>query len=111
MGKQTVCFDYVIKNIGQLDSVKDLTLVRAYHHIFEQYPGLHPDGFDDVDSGWPENLKSVCAEMWRRAESPASSIKPEQMYYINKAFRKLMADSTGQHVGRRTFSKGKAFQA
>jgi hypothetical protein len=111
MGKQTVCFDYVIKNIGQLDSVKDLTLVRGYHQIFEQYPGLHPDGFDDPESGWPEDIKPICSEMWRRAESPASSIKPDQMYYINKAFRKLMADSAAQLTGKHTFYKVRAVQA
>lgn len=111
MNRQNVSFDYVVKNSGQLGYVKDLTLVRGYYQIFEQYPGLHPDGFDEVDSGWPEDLRIVCAEMWRRAESPESSIKPEHMYYINKAFRKLVVDSARQHTGRRSFTKGKSAQA
>ncbi|MBV5341522.1 MAG: hypothetical protein J0665_18530 [Deltaproteobacteria bacterium] len=106
MIKQNISFNYLMANIGQLEQVKDLTLVRGYHQIFEQYPGLHPDGFDSADSGWPEKLKHVCAEMWRRSENPASSVNPEQMYYINKAFRKLMADSKGQQNERRTFAKG-----
>jgi len=105
MCKQNVYLNYVINNIGQLDHVKDLTLVRGYHQIFEKHPGLHPDGFDDEDSGWPEVLKPICSEMWRRAENPSSSIELDQMYYINKAFRKLMADSKREQHVRRTFIK------
>lgn len=104
MNQRYVDFDYVMKSIGQLERIKDLTLVRGYHQIFEQYPGLHPDGFDDADSGWPEELKPVCAEMWRRSESPSSSVKPEQMYYINKAFRKLVAESAKGKAVRKTGS-------
>jgi hypothetical protein len=102
---------YLLDNIDKLKTIKDLTLLRGYHQIFEQYPGLHPDGFDDTDSGWPEELKPVCEEMWRRTENPVSFIKPDHMYYINKAFRKLMSDSACQHVGRRTFPKARAGQA
>ena len=103
MNQKYVNFDYVMKNIDNLESLKDLTLLKGYHQIFEQYPGLHPDGFDEDDSGWPEELKPVCAEMWRRAGNPLSSIKADNLYYINKSFRKLMAESKGQLDGRRTF--------
>lgn len=108
MKQQNISFDYIIKNIEQLERIKDLTLLKGYRHIFEQYPGLHPDGFDDADSGWPEKLRPVCAEMWRRVEKPTSSIKPDQMYYINKAFRKLMVDSKRQQAGKRSLAKGAA---
>ena len=110
MNQQTLWLDYVLKNVGQLDLVKNLTLIRGYHQIFEQYPGLHPDGFDDRDSGWPEQLKPVCAEMWRRVESPKSGINLEHMYYINKAFRKLVAESQLQS-GQRAISNPNVFQA
>ncbi|MCX6937940.1 MAG: hypothetical protein NTU80_08595 [Verrucomicrobia bacterium] len=33
------------------------------------YPGLHPDGYDDPDSGWPRALKKFAAEAWSRFES------------------------------------------
>lgn len=102
---------YLLENIAKLNTIKDLTLLRGYHQIFEQYPGLHPDGFDDVDSGWPEELKPVCAEMWRRSESPASSVKPDQMYYINKAFRKLVSDSSSGITVRKTGSSQSTVQA
>ncbi|MHB8057797.1 MAG: hypothetical protein ACYDHC_07870 [Desulfuromonadaceae bacterium] len=102
MGKQTVWFDYVIKNIRQLDSVKDLTLIKGYHQIFEheQNYGLHPDGFDDPESGWPEELKPICAEMWRRVDHSASAINIENMYYMNKWFRQLASESRRGAGGR-----------
>ncbi len=33
MGKQTVYFDYVNKNIRQLNGVKDLTLIKGYPYV------------------------------------------------------------------------------
>ena len=97
---------YLLDNIGKLKTVKDKILLRGYHQIFEQYPGLHPDGFDDKDSGWSEELKPICAEMWRRAGNPAFTIKVDQMYYINKAFRKLVDDSAKRLAGRNIFANG-----
>ena len=86
-------FNFVDKNRKQISGVKDLTLIKGYHQIFEQYPGLHPDGFDDCESGWPEDLKPICAEMWRRVRAPESKVNLENMYYINKSFRQLAAES------------------
>lgn len=96
---------YLLDNIEKLDTITDTILLRGYRQIFEQYPGLHPDGFDDQDSGWPEELKPICAEMWRRSESQNSTIKPDQMYYINKAFRKLVAESAKGKTVRKTWAK------
>ena len=42
------------------------------------YPGLHPDGFEDPDSGWPAALKRFAAEAWRRAE--AGELVDEELY-------------------------------
>ena len=86
-------FDFIVNNSNNLTEVKDLTLIRGYHQIFEQHPGLHPDGFDEADSGWTDELRPICAEMWRRVEQPESTINEEHMYYINKAFRQLSAQS------------------
>ena len=99
-------FKYLLDNIGKLKTVKDTTLLRGYHQIFEQYTGLHPDGFEDKDSGWPDELKPISAEMWRRAGNPASTIKADQMYYINKSFRKLVAESAKRLAGRNIFANG-----
>jgi len=93
MSGKYVWFDFVMKNARQLEEIKDRSLIKGYHQIFEQYPGLHPDGFDDQSSGWPEELKPVCAEMWRRVGLDTSVINQEHMYYINKAFRQLIRAS------------------
>src|SRR5208282_3767752 len=40
--------------------------------------GLHPDGFEEADSGWPRVLKRFAAEAWRRAE--AGELADEELY-------------------------------
>ena len=44
-------------------------IVRAWSSIAYLFPGLHPDGFEDADSGWPRVLRRFAAEAWRRAEA------------------------------------------
>ncbi len=89
-------FDYVLNNLDHLQGIKDQSLIKGYHQIFEQHPGLHPDGFDDPESGWTDELKPICAEMWRRVELDTSEVNEEHMYYINKAFRKLVKESANK---------------
>jgi hypothetical protein len=43
--------------------------LRSWCSLAYLFPGLHPDGFEDVDSGWPRALKPMASEAWRRAES------------------------------------------
>lgn len=52
--------------------------VRAWSAAAYLYPGLHPDGFDDPDSGWPRVLKGFAAEAWRRAE--AGELGDDELY-------------------------------
>ena len=44
-------------------------------HLF---PGLHPDGFEAADSGWPRGLQRIAAEAWRRAE--AGELTDQELY-------------------------------
>ena len=58
--------------IALTDSLERLskpTFVRAWCAIAYLYPGLHPDGFADAESGWPRALRRFAAEAWRRAEA------------------------------------------
>ena len=55
-----------------------LDFVRAWSAVAYLFPGLHPDGFDDPDSGWPRLLKQFAAEAWRRAE--AGELDDEELY-------------------------------
>jgi hypothetical protein len=51
-----------------LDELPHGTFVRAWCSVAYLYPGLHPDGFEEPDSGWPRVLKPFAAEAWRRAD-------------------------------------------
>jgi hypothetical protein len=52
--------------------------LRAWCSMAYLFPGLHPDGFEDADSGWPRVLKRFAAEAWRRAD--AGELADEEMY-------------------------------
>lgn len=52
--------------------------VRAWSSIAYLFPGLHPDGFDNPDSGWPRALRPIAAEAWRRAEF--DELTDEELY-------------------------------
>ena len=67
--------------VALTDSLERLpkpTFVRAWCSIAYLYPGLHPDGFDDADSGWPRAVKQFATEAWRRAE--AGELADEELY-------------------------------
>lgn len=51
---------------------------RAWCSIAYLFPGLHPDGFENADSGWPRVLKRFAAEAWRRTE--AGELADEELY-------------------------------
>jgi len=61
-----------------LNELPHETFVRAWCSIVYLFPGLHPDGFEDADSGWPRILKRFAAEAWRRAD--AGELADEELY-------------------------------
>ena len=54
------------------------TFIRAWCSLAYLYPGLHPDGFDDPDSGWPPVLHRFAADAWRRAD--AGELADDELY-------------------------------
>jgi hypothetical protein len=54
------------------------SFVRAWCCVAYLFPGLHPDGFEDTESGWPRVLKRFAAEAWRRAD--AGELADEELY-------------------------------
>jgi hypothetical protein len=52
-----------------LDQLPESSFVRAWSSIAYLFPGLHPDGFEDAESGWPRVLRRFATEAWRRAEA------------------------------------------
>lgn len=61
--------------------------MRAWCSVAYLFPGLHPDGYEDADSGWPRVLKPFAAEVWRRAE--ASELSDEELYCSDTAWAGL----------------------
>ena len=53
---------------GSLERLPKPAFVRAWCAIAYLYPGLHPDGYESADSGWPRVLRRFAAEAWRRAD-------------------------------------------
>jgi hypothetical protein len=52
--------------------------VKVWSAVAYLFPGLHPDGFELRDSGWPRVIKRFAAEAWRRAE--AGELSDEELY-------------------------------
>jgi len=51
-----------------VESLSHREFVEAWCSVAYLFPGLHPDGYDSEDSGWPRVLKSFAEEAWRRAD-------------------------------------------
>lgn len=52
--------------------------VRACSAGAYLFPGLHPDGYDDADSGWPYGIRRFAAGAWRRAD--AGELADEELH-------------------------------
>ena len=61
-----------------LEALSKVEFVRAWCALSYLNPGLHPDDFDEPDSGWPDNLKRYATEAWRREE--AGELADEEVY-------------------------------
>ena len=67
--------------IGFIDPAENLShkqFVRSWAAMTYLFPGLHPEGYEDSESGWPRVLKRFAAEAWRRAE--AGELADEELY-------------------------------
>jgi hypothetical protein len=50
-----------------LETLPKPHFIRAWSSIAYLFPGLHPDSFEDAESGWPRVLRRFAADAWRRA--------------------------------------------
>jgi hypothetical protein len=73
VGKQ---FRTALQN--DITTLRAREFVRAWCGIAYLFPGLHPDGYDHADSGWPRVFKRFAAEAWRRAD--AGELADEELY-------------------------------
>ena len=59
-----------------LTALDEQTFLNGWAAISYKYPGLHPDGFEDPDSGWPAELRTIANEAWfRYGEAPGDERK------------------------------------
>jgi len=63
---------------ARLDQLPKLAFLRAWCAVAYAFPGLHPDGYEDPESGWPRALRRFAAEAWRRAD--AGELADEDLY-------------------------------
>lgn len=63
---------------AQLDKLPTPDFVRAWCAVAYVFPGLHPDVYDDAETGWPRVLRPFAAEAWRRAE--AGELGDDELY-------------------------------
>ena len=61
-----------------LEQLPKSNFVRAWSSIAYLFPGLHPDGFEDGESGWPRVLRRFAAEASRRAN--AGDLNDDELY-------------------------------
>ena len=69
---------------AQLEQLPKPDFIRAWCAVAYIHPGLHPDGYDDTESGWPRVLKRFAAEAWRRND--AGELLDEEMYPCDAAW-------------------------
>ncbi len=61
-----------------LDALSKSDFMRAWCAVAYLFPGLHPDGFENDESGWPRALKPFAVEAWRRNEQ--GELEDDEMY-------------------------------
>lgn len=77
--------------------------VRVWSSVAYLFPGLHPDGFEDADSGWPAALKQFATEAWRRTE--AGELADEELYPSDAQWAGIydrMTSHTPDEIARRS---------
>lgn len=62
-------------------------------------PGLHPEGYESEDSGWPADLLPYAAEAWRRYK--CGTINENEMYCYYAAWAGLY-DQMHSHTEEET---------
>jgi hypothetical protein len=59
--------DFLPQQLHRLHELPRENFLKLWCAVAYLNPGLHPDAYEAEDSGWPEELRPVAAEAWRRA--------------------------------------------
>jgi hypothetical protein len=87
-----------------LESLPKAAFVRVWCALAYAYPGLHPDGYEDPDSGWPLGLMRYAAEAWRRNQ--VGELDDEEMYVSDATWSGLY-DQMHTHTNEETIRRFK----
>lgn len=85
-----------------LEQLSREQFVRAWSAVAYLFPGLHPDGYEDTEGGWPRVLNHFVAEAWRRAD--ANELADEELYCCDAQWCGLydrMFPHTSKEIERR----------
>ena len=81
---------------ASIEQLPNPEFAKAWSSVCFLNPGLHPDGYEEADSGWPESLRKFAADAWRRFD--AGEIGEEVMYPSDATHAGLMALMGGPRV-------------
>lgn len=81
--------------VQPLASLSHEQFIRAWAALAYLFPGLHPDGFEDADSGWPRVLKRFATEAWRRMDT--GDLADSELYSSDAAWSGIY-DRMSQHT-------------
>ena len=86
---------------GACGSTRPTPKIRLHPRVVRPrlFPGLHPDGYEDAESGWPRVLKRFAAEAWRRND--AGELLDGEMYPSDAAWAGL-CDQMHTHTADET---------
>jgi hypothetical protein len=62
----------------ELSALPNDDFVARWSAVAYLEPGLHPDGYECEDSGWPKDLRPYATEAWRRCD--IGELSYDQLY-------------------------------
>lgn len=65
-------------SIKSIRTADQNTFLKGWKAVAFLYPGIHADEFDNPTGGWPDELKPVAAEAFRRAD--AGRMADDELY-------------------------------
>ena len=71
----------VLFDVGSAIELRELphdAFLARWSAIAYLEPGLHPDGYECEDSGWPTDLRPYATEAWRRCD--IGELSYDQLY-------------------------------
>jgi hypothetical protein len=85
-----------------LSGASKISFVRAWSSVAYLFPSLHPDAFEEDDSGWPRAVKPFASEAWRRAD--AGELNEDELYASDAQWAGIydrMTSHTHEETARR----------